>query len=309
MASSTTEEISSTTEEKDLTGQTIGILAGWGNYPIEVAIKLRQINAKVVTVGIRHHAPQELLELSDEYHEFGIGKLGSHQRYFKQHGVTKLVMAGKIFKDKVLFSRWSWLGALPDYKCFKTFAPYYISRKHDQRDDSILNAITNSYTEVGIEVVPGTLYASHLLAEEGVLTAAQPSFNVRKDIEFGWSIAKEMGKLDIGQSITVCDQDIVAVEAMEGTDACIGRTGSLCRNRFTLIKVAKPQQDERFDLPTIGPRTVQTLAEAGGTAIVIEQGKTILIDRAETIALANRLGISIVSLVDYEAHTAESIAA
>ncbi len=298
-----------TAPENSLSGQTFGIVAGWGNYPIEVAKRLRAMGAKVVTVGIRHHAPHELSDLSDHFQYFGVGKLGGHQRYFKKHGVTKVILAGKIFKDRILFTRLSWMGAMPDLKCVATFIPHFIYRQRDQRDDSLLHTIARSYEAVGMQVVPGTDYAKHLLAEEGVLTTVQPNFAVRKDIEFGWSIAKRMGGLDIGQSITVYNQNVLAVEAIEGTDACIARTTGLCRQKgFTLIKVAKPQQDDRFDLPTIGPLTVQKVWDAGGRAIAIEQGKTILIDREETLETANRLGICIVSLADYN-HSYESSAA
>lgn len=293
----------------DLSGQTIGIVAGWGNYPIEVARVLRLSGARVVTVAVRNHASPELASYSDEIREFNVGKLGAHQRFFKKHGATKVVLAGKIFKDRVLFSRWSWLAAVPDWKCVVTFLPHFIFRRKDQRDDSLLNAITQSYEQIGMTIVPGTLYARHLLAEEGLLTNEEPNFAVQKDIEFGWKIAKTMGGLDIGQSITVCDQNVFAVEAIEGTDACIRRTKDLCKKGgFTLVKVAKPQQDERFDLPTIGPLTVQAVADAGGKAIAIEQGRTILIDREDTLALANRLGISIVALRDYQSQ-AQLIAA
>lgn len=288
----------------DLSGQTIGIVAGWGNYPIEVAQVLRRSGARVVTVAIRNHASPTLESHSDEIRAFNVGKLGAHQRFFKSHGVSKVVLAGKIFKDRVLFSRWRWLAAVPDWRCVVTFLPHFIFRRKDQRDDSLLNAIAQSYEQIGMTIVPGTLYAKHLLAEEGLLTEAEPNFAVQKDIEFGWKIAKMMGSLDIGQSITVCDQNVFAVEAIEGTDACIRRTKDLCKKGgFTLVKVAKPQQDERFDLPTVGPLTVQAVADAGGKAIAIEQGRTILIDREDTLRLANQLGIAIVALRDYQSQS------
>ncbi len=286
--------------DESLVGQTIGIVAGWGNYPIEVAKVLRRRGAKVVIVGIRNHASNELRELADEYQELSVGKLGAHQRFFLKHHVKRVVLAGKIFKDRVLYSRWSWLAAVPDWKCVVTFLPHFIWRQKDQRDDSLLLAVTKAYEQIGIQVDAGTDYATHLLAEAGVLTEHNPSFAVQRDIEFGWSIAKRMGSLDIGQSITVCDQNVMAVEAIEGTDACIHRTRELCKKGgFTLIKVAKPQQDTRFDLPTVGPLTVRAVADAGGRAIAIEEGKTILIDREDTLRLANQLNITIVALRDY----------
>ncbi len=295
---------------QSLRGQVVGIVAGWGNYPIEVAKQVRSMGASVVTVGLRHHVSDQMIALSDHYCQLGVGKLGGHHRFFQKHKATKIVLAGKVFKDRILLTRWSWLGAVPDLKCVLTFVPHYISRQRDQRDDSLLHTIAKSYEAIGMEVVAGTRFAKHLLAEPGVLTTAKPSFSVRKDIEFGWSIAKAMGNLDIGQSVTICDQMVLAVEAIEGTDACIARTKELRKNRpFTLIKVAKPQQDERFDLPTIGPLTIEKLHHAGGHAIVIEEGRTILIDREETLSLANKLGITIVSLQDYNQTASYPLAA
>jgi DUF1009 family protein len=165
-------------------------------------------------------------------------------------------------------------------------------------DDSLLGAVVESFERQGMRVMPGTDYATDLLAEEGLLTHASPSRAIRADIEFGWNIAKDMGGLDIGQSISVKDRTVLAVEAVEGTDACIERTGQLCpRGNWTLIKVAKPQQDMRFDLPTIGPQTIERMIAAGGKAIAIEAGMTILVDRDRTLRLANRHGICIISLI------------
>ncbi len=139
--------------------------------------------------------------------------------------------------------------------------------------------------------------APQLMAEAGVLTRRHPNRRERLDIEFGWSIARQMGQLDIGQSIVVRDRTVLGVEAIEGTDALIARTANLCpRGGFTLIKVAKPQQDMRFDVPTIGLRTIEQLHQAGGSAIAIEAGKTIFVDRDATIKRANQLGIAIASL-------------
>jgi DUF1009 family protein len=149
-----------------------------------------------------------------------------------------------------------------------------------------------------MKTIPGTDYATQLIAEPGVLTKRGPPPRIEADIEFGWNMAKSMGELDIGQSVTVRDRTILAVEAIEGTDACILRTGPLCpRGGFTLVKVAKPQQDMRYDLPTIGPRTIQCMERAGGTAIAIEAGKTILLERERTLQLANKAGVSLVSLL------------
>jgi len=275
----------------------IGIVAGWGNYPLIVAQTLQASNQRVVIAAIHQHADKRLEDYANKIAWFGVAKIGGHQRLFKQQGVEKVVLAGKLFKDRILYGRGGWLGLMPDLTTVKAFFNIVVTRRKDQNDDSLLTAVVDSYRKQGLEIVPGTDYAPQLLAEEGVLTRTKPSFGQRKDIDFGWRIAKQMGGLDIGQSIVVRDQAVLAVEAMEGTDACIERSARLCpRGGFTLIKVAKPQQDFRFDLPTIGLQTIDRMKKAGGKAIAIEAQKTIIVDREELLIAADQAGISIISL-------------
>lgn len=206
-------------------------------------------------------------------------------------------MAGKLFKAELLFQKSLFLSLWPDWQCIRTFAPHFISRREDTRDDSLLTAVTKAYERYGMEVHPATDFAPELLVKEGILTRRAPSAAQAKDIAFGWEIAKRMGGLDIGQSITVRDGTVIAVEAVEGTDACIERSGQLCRRGgWTLIKVAKPSQDMRFDVPTIGPQTVERVHAAGGRAIAIEAKMTIVVDQEETFRLADRLGLTIIAI-------------
>lgn len=282
----------------------VGIVAGWGEYPLQVARALRAQGHRVVTAAIRNHASTELISLSDAHCWIGVCKLGGMQKFFKREGVDNVCLTGKLFKEKILFHGWGWIQHLPDYECIRTMLPVMYSFKNNTTDDSLLGAVVSSFARRGMTTVPGTDYATELIAEPGVLTKKKPSSKVQADIEFGWKMAKEMGRLDIGQSITVRDRTVLAVEAIEGTDACILRTSIVCpRGGFTLVKVAKPQQDMRFDLPTIGPRTIESMRRAGGRAIAIEAGKTILIDREKTLADANRAGIQIVSLLDAQETT------
>ena len=276
--------------------QTVGIVAGWGEYPITVAKALREKGHRVVVAAIHDHASPELEQLADAIRWIGVCKLGGMQRFFQQEKVDRVCLSGKLFKDKILFHGWGWVQHLPDWECAKTFFPLMIFGKKDTRDDTLLGAAVHSFEKRGMTTVSGTDYATQLIAEPGVLTKRGPSKRMEADIKFGWNMAKEIGRLDIGQSVTVRDRTILAVEAIEGTDACIQRTGQICpRGGFTLVKVAKPQQDMRFDLPTIGPRTIETMKRAGGHAIAIEAGKTILIDREKTLNDAHRAGIVIVS--------------
>ncbi len=276
--------------------QTVGIVAGWGEYPVTVAKELRARGCRVVVAAIRGHASPELEGLADATRWVGVCKLGGMQRFFAKEKVDQVCLSGKLFKERILFHGWGWVEHLPDWECVRTMLPLMYSRHKTTTDDSLLGAVVRSFARKGMETIPGTDYAPQLLVEAGVLTRRGPSKRVQADIDFGWKMAKEMGRLDIGQSVTVRDRTVLAVEAIEGTDACIARTASLCpRGGFTLVKVAKPQQDMRFDLPTIGPRTIAIMQKAGGTAIAIEAGKTILIDREKTLAAANQAGIVIVS--------------
>ncbi len=279
----------------------VGIVAGWGHYPVVVAESLRQQNRSVIVAGIRDHASTELQTLAQAFQWFGVAKLGGYQRFFARHGVEQVILAGKVFKDRLLFRGLGWMGLAPDWECIKTFFPHFVLRNRDTRDDSLLNAVVASFERHGMNIVAGTDIAPQLLIEEGNLTRTRPTFVMQKDMEFGWDIAKRMGDLDIGQSVTVRDQTILCVEAVEGTDACIARTASVCpRGGFTLVKVAKPKQDMRFDLPTIGIKTLERLAQAGGKAILIEAGRTIFLDREQVLQYADRHGIAIVARRDSE---------
>lgn len=277
--------------------QPVGLIAGWGRFPVLVAESLVKAGHPVICVALKGLADRSLEYLCDHVHWYGVGKLGAHMRYFRRSGVTDVTMAGKLFKAELLFHRSVILSQWPDLQCIRTFAPHFILRRQDTRDDSLLTAVTKAYARANMRIVAATEYAPNLLVGEGVLTRRAPSQAQWKDVGFGWSIAKSMGGMDIGQSITVCDGTVIAVEAVEGTDACIERSGSLCRKGgWTLIKVAKPNQDMRFDVPTIGPQTIRKVAEAGGGAIVIEAEMTIIVDQQETVRLADQLGVKLVAV-------------
>lgn len=280
----------------------IGIVAGWGSFPVEVAQELKRQGHQVYSACIKGHADERLTSCSDSYKWIGVARLDAQIRFLVRAGVQEVVFAGKIFKDKLLHSRGGWLEHFPDLGCVRVLWRGYVTRTRDLRDDTILNAITEYFANRGLTVLPITDVAPKLLVAEGQLTKRSPSRVQAIDVRFGWNIAWQMGGLDVGQSITIKDQMVLAVEAIEGTDALIQRTGQLCpRGGFTLVKLAKPNQDMRFDVPTIGLRTIEQMAKAGGTAIAIEAGRTLLVEREETLRLADKLGISIVALKSPEA--------
>jgi hypothetical protein len=279
----------------------IGLLAGWGRYPIVVADALRSQGHQVYCLAIKDHADPALRARCQHWQPQGLAKLGAAIRYFHRHGVTQATMAGKIHKV-LIFRKYHWLRHLPDWKFVQTFYPHWITKTKDRKDDTILGTIVATFAREGIQFAPATDYAPELLVRAGNLTKRVPSANQWKDIQFGWHLAKELGRVDVGQSVAVKGLAVLAVEAVEGTDECIRRAGHLCPSGgFTVVKVAKPQQDMRFDVPTIGPGTIQTLIEAGASALAIEAGKTIVLDQEEVVRLADRHQLAIVAVEADEA--------
>lgn len=277
----------------------IGLIAGWGRYPVVIAQALKAAGHAVHCAGIKNHADPKLEEMCDSYFSAGVGQFGSGIKYFHRHGITQATMAGKVFKHKVLFGRWGWLSLLPDLRTIRMFFPLVIASKKNLRDDALLTVVVDEFARCGIELAPATNFAPHLLVKQGLLTRRAPSTTERADIDFGWQMAKEMGRLDIGQSVAVKGRAVIAVEAIEGTDECIRRAGQFCtQGGFTLVKVAKPQQDMRFDVPAIGIGTIESLIAAGGRVLAIEAGKTIIIDQSQVVQLADRHGLTIVALDD-----------
>lgn len=273
----------------------MGLLAGWGDYPFVVRDTLREQGIDVIGVGIRGHVEPGLEKNCQAYRELAIGRLGAAIRFMKQHGVTAATMAGKVHK-KMLFSRGAWTELLPDWEALRAFGSHWIIGTGDRRDNTLVTAAIDAFARHGIHFAPATDFAPELLVPEGILVGRLTRLQ-RMDVEFGWQHAKQLGGLDIGQTVVVKRKAILAVEAIEGTDQCIQRAGELCSGGgFTVVKVAKPQQDMRFDVPTIGIGTIRQIAAAGGRVLAVEAERTILIDTAATIECARTHGITLVAL-------------
>lgn len=275
----------------------IGLIAGWGRYPIVVSEALQKQGFSVFTLGIKDHADaSQLSQLSDTYQEIGIARLGSAVRFFHRHGVGRATMAGKIQKT-LLFQRGWWLKHFPDARFIRSFYPHFITLSRNRNDDTMLGTFVEAFAKAGITFAPATDFAPDLLITYGHLSGRRLSRSQQKDIEFGWQLAREMGRLDVGQSVAVKGRAVLAIEAVEGTDECIRRAGELCPvGDFTVVKVAKPQQDMRFDVPTIGLGTLQTMVDAKARVLAVEAERTIVIDRSEVIAFAQKQGITIVAV-------------
>jgi DUF1009 family protein len=258
------------------------------------AQKARSVGLRVVCVGLRYEAMPELARHVDRFYWTGLARIGGIIRRFRQANVEQLVMAGKLPKAKYMHRPWRLLSLLPDWR---TLRFWFFGRRRDNKDDTLMLSLIDEFARDGLHFASALDLCPELLVPTGTLTRRKPSAREQRDIEFGWELAKRMGDLDVGQSVAVKEQAVLAVEAIEGTDKAILRAGEYCRaGGFVVVKVAKPQQDMRFDVPTVGCSTVETLHRAGGRVLAIEADKTIVLDREETIALADRYGITIIAL-------------
>jgi UDP-2,3-diacylglucosamine hydrolase len=271
----------------------IGLIAGWGQFPVLFAQKAQSLGIPVVCVGIRGMADRAALEpYCHRFYWTRLAAMSRPIRCFRREGVRRWTMAGKVFKVRI-FSAFRWLTLLPDLRMVRF---WFFGRRPDNADDTITRGIIDEFAREGLVCTSALDLCPELLVRRGILTRRKPSAREEVDIEFGWQLAKEIGRLDVGQSVAVRERAVLAVEAIEGTDAAIRRAGELCpAGGIVVVKVAKPQQDMRFDVPTVGPSTIQSMKAAGGMALAIEADRTILIDEAETIRLADEFGIAIVA--------------
>ena len=271
----------------------VGLLAGKGEFPIAFARAARNAGHRVYCMGVTGLAPAELDETCEDFRTAPLARLGKAIRYFNRKRVRRVVMAGKIEK-RVLFDPWRLTRLMPDYRTLHMWFRYAAANR---KDDTLLLAVIREFERDGIHFESALDYAPELLVNHGFLTRRQPTAAQWRDIRFGWEMAKEMGRLDIGQTVVVNDLAVIAIEAIEGTDEAIRRAGTLAtRGGLTVVKVAKPNQDMRFDVPTIGLDTIQTMRESGARVLAVEAGRTILLNRPEVVTLADKLGITIVSL-------------
>ena len=274
----------------------IGLIAGKGRYPIYLAEALKQQGIGVYCLGIINHADPVLRSMCDEWSPLGLGRLNTAFRFFHRHGLTHGTMAGGINRRLLLDPMLIW-SQLPDWYTFRTFAPMFLMRRKDSNADTLLGAVVHAFEQNGLKLLPATDIIPELLMKRQKLTRRGPTAAEWKDICYAWKLAKELGRLDIGQSVCASGLAVLAVEAMEGTDACIRRAGSLWPGKgFAVVKVAKPQQDMRFDVPTFGLLTLQAMYESGARVLAIEADKTIFIDRQDVVDFANQHNICIVSI-------------
>lgn len=272
----------------------VGLIAGGGRLPFMVAAGARSRGLRVVCVGLAGYVDEPLADEVDTFYPVAVARPGSWIRKLRKHNVTKTVMVGQVTKSH-LFTPCRILRYLPDWRAFRIF--YWRLRGKSIQTDTLLSALADELASGGILLENTTMYCEQYLADAGVMTRHKPGTQIEQDIEFGWPLAKKLGELDIGQAIAVKEREVIAVEAIEGTAEMIKRAGQFCKaGGWTLVKTAKPAQDMRFDVPCVGPETIRDLAAGGAKCLVVEAGKTLIIDKPQTLDLANELGITVVGV-------------
>jgi len=269
----------------------IGLIAGNGRFPILFAQSAKAKGIDVIAVGIEGEASPEIEKYVNKLYWVGVAKIGKLIKTFKGEQIENAVMAGGLTKSHI-HSKLKHLKFRPD---LRTINMWY-KKLRSKHDHSILAAVADELAMDGIQLMSSIEYVKHLVAEKGCLTKKVPSEKEMADIEFGWNIAKEVARMEIGQCVVVKNKTVLAVEAIEGTNETIKRGAALGRGDVVVIKVSKKNQDLRFDLPTIGMETINHLKETGASTLAIEAGMTLILDKEEVINLANRYKISVIAL-------------
>jgi len=263
----------------------IGIIAGSGQFPLLFIRAAKKAGRKTVLIAHQNETSEKVVREADEVCRVKLGQLGKVIKYFHKQGVGETVFMGAVTKSRIFKD------FLPDIKGLSLW-----NKIDNKQDDAILRAVSGVLEKEGISVLESTCYLEHLFFPAGVLTKRKPNQNQRKDIEFGWKNARGIGAMDIGQCVVVRNCSVVAVEAIEGTDACIKRGGMLAKKKAVVVKVRKPGQDFRFDLPAIGIKTIESLASVKGAVLAVEAGQSLLFDSDAMIRAADAAGIVVVGV-------------
>ena len=277
--------------------QPLGLIAGEGVFPLLVARGARAAGREVVCAALAGSAWPQLRDECDRFAWVGVTRLGRWINFLRAAGCSEAIMVGRVTKTR-MYDRWRYFRYIPDV----TTARVWLTRlRHDRSPQAMLSAIADTLSTQGITLIDSTSFTKDQLAAAGVMTSRRPTESQWLDIRFGWEICQNISRMDIGQSIAVLNRDVIAVEALEGTNAMIERAGGLCKvGGWTLIKVANKQQDMRMDVPTIGVTTLEKLREARAGCVVLDPGKTVLLEKQKVLELADRYKIAIVG------HIAES---
>lgn len=271
----------------------IGLVAGEGRLPILMAQGIRAAGRRVACVALGSDVLAGLASCSDLIAKAGVARLGRWIRLLRRWDVSEAVMVGRVQKTR-MYDPLRIARLIPDWRAARL---WYRTIRHDRRNEALLSAVADELSRAGIRLIDSTKYIPEQLAQKGVMTHCHPSAERMADVEFALPIIRQIGVLDIGQSIAVKEREIVAVEAIEGTDAMIQRAGQLCRTgQWSLVKVARPDQDMRFDVPTVGLQTIAKLKQAKAACLAVEAGKVILLDKPQLLEAADRARIAVVGV-------------
>jgi len=262
-----------------------GLIAGNGKFPFMVVEGAKRAGVALSVAAIREETDPGIERVADNVVWVGIGQLGKMIRFFKREGVERAIMAGQV-KHVQIFSR-----AIPDARMLKM-----LLKLPRRNTDSLIGGVADELASEGIELIDSTFFLQDYLPKAGSLTRRDPDERERQDIEYGLEIAREIAQLNLGQTLVIRAKACVAIEAMEGTDETIRRAGELAKGRLTVVKIAKPDQDMRFDVPVVGTPTIQAMLAAGATCLCITAAKTLMFDRDEMIQLANENQIAVVAV-------------
>lgn len=266
----------------------IGLISGGGQFPVLFAKKAAEKGYQVFAIGFHNETDPELAQFVTQFELIYIGQVNKLLKFFKKHSITQTVMLGSISKTNIFKD------IRPDFKALS-----FIAKNLRTHDDAVLRAFADFLKNEGIEIKPSTFLLPELLSPKGYWTKRKPDKAERKDITQGWKIAKEIGRLDIGQCVVISNGTVLAVEAIDGTDATIKRGGQLARkNGAVVVKLSKPNQDLRFDLPSSGVTTIETMCQNGVTTLALEAEKSLSFDREQMIALADQYNIAIIGMTD-----------
>ncbi len=272
----------------------IGLIAGGGRLPIIVAEGLREAGHPVHGLGLARQYEPGLPSLCSSFREVGLLRVGSWGRILGRLGVRHAIMVGKVDKAKLMHDPFRIFRNLPD---LRTAIGWYKHLRHDRRSHAVLAAIAEELDRSGVQLIDSTVPIGEQLATAGLMTGRPPTAEQRADIEFGWPLLAQLMRMDIGQALAVRERDVLAVEAVEGTDRMIERVGGICRaTGWTLCKGARAGHDRRSDVPTVGVTTIQTLFDHGGRCLALAAGDVIMIDKPQVLELADRLGVAIIGV-------------
>lgn len=264
----------------------LGILAGAGKLPVECARAAKNLGYEVYAIGLLADSDPQIAQFTKDFQFISVAQLDAIFNYLAQNQIQQVTLIGKVTKE-LLYNG----AVMPDARMLQL-----IMSLPDRNDDTIMVAFVRELAKAGIKTFDQTKLIRKLMPSKGTITQREPTEIERQDMEFGFRIAKELGRFDIGQTVVVKNRAVMALEAIEGTDACIERGGKLAHGGAVVAKVSKPQQDNRFDVPTVGYRTIENMAKVGATVLAIEAGKTLLVEREQMIAFADAQGIAIVAM-------------